>query len=88
MSKPLRDFALFFGAQCLAYGVITWNWRMIAQARYPSIFTSDLLYAAINFSLIQKVAKAESKAAWCGYVLGGAVGSVCAAWITKQVYGQ
>jgi hypothetical protein len=86
--KNLRTFAFFFVVQWLAYGLITWNWRMIAQARYGSIFFSDLLYAAVNFALIQKVAKAESRAAWAGYVLGGAVGSVLSTWLTKQVYGQ
>lgn len=81
-------FAFFFGVQCLAFGLITWNWRMIAQGRYRSIFVSDLFYSAVNFALIQKVARADSEAAWAGYVLGGAVGSVLATWITKKVYGQ
>jgi hypothetical protein len=61
---------------------------MIAQGLYGSIFISDLFYAGVNFALIQKVAKAESRSAWMGYVLGGAVGSVFSTWITKQVYGQ
>lgn len=83
----VRLFAAFFGVQCLSYGMLCWNYRSVAQAWYASIFVSDLACAAITFSLIKHVAGTKSKVAQAGYILGGAVGSVIAVWLTKQVYG-
>ena len=85
--KSCKQFLLFFAVQFLNYGLLCWNYRAIAQARYGNIFASDLCCAAITFSLIKKVAKTESKAAWIGYVLGGAFGSIASVWITKHLYG-
>ena len=85
--KSCKQFLLFFVIQFVYYGVLCWNFRSISQARYGNIFSSDLACAAITFSLIKKVAKTESKAAWCGYVLGGAFGSIVSVWITKHLFG-
>jgi hypothetical protein len=40
------------------------------------------------FFALQFVSSAKGRAALAGYVLGGAVGSVLTAWITKKIYGQ
>lgn len=88
MKSKVKEFLFFFALQCLSYGVITWNYRMVAQARYPSIFASDLLCAALGFTAIKRVADAKSHVALAGYMLGGAVGSVVSAWITRKIYGQ
>ena len=84
----MKRFAFFFAVQCLNYAMLTWNYRVVAQARYVSIFASDLCCAAITFGLIKKIVDERSKSAMAGYVLGGACGSVFAAWITKAIYGQ
>lgn len=86
--KAVRKFGWFFSVQCLSYGMITWNYRVVAQARYGSIFLSDLACAAITFTLIKRIVDEHSKAAMAGYILGGACGSVFAAWVTKAIYGQ
>ena len=83
-----KTFLVFFSIQCVNYGLITWNYRAVAQARFISIFASDLCCAAVSFKLIKRIVKHDSHAAMAGYVLGGAVGSVLSAWITKLVYGQ
>ena len=86
--KNARTFLFFFAVQFVSYGMLCWNYRSIAQARFANIFASDLCCAALGFTLIKKIANTESRVAMAGYVLGGAIGSVCSVWVTKQVYGQ
>ncbi len=83
----MKDLLSFFLLQFLYYFVITWNLRVIAQAHYVSIAISDMGVAAVNFTLVKKVASAETHWARIGYILGGACGSLLATWITKQFYG-
>lgn len=85
---PLQVFCLFFLVQCLSYGMLCWNYRAVAQARFVSIFVSDLACAFIGFSLIKYVAGTKSGVARAGYVLGGAIGSVISVYITKVIFGQ
>lgn len=90
-TKPRSAFVvfwLFFAVQCLSYGMLCWNYRAIAQARFVGIFVSDLFCAFIGFSLIKYVAGTKSHVARAGYVLGGAIGSVISVYITKVVFGQ
>lgn len=81
------EFLRFFALQFLAYFVSCWNLRVIAQAHYGSIVLSDFVVAAVNFSLIREVAKAETLMARAGFVAGGALGSVLATWLTQRLYG-
>jgi len=82
----LATFGLFFAAQFVFYGFITWNYRAVAQASYLHIFISDLFCAFIAFTMIKRVAQNGDLVAMAGYVLGGACGSVVAAWITKRLW--
>lgn len=84
----MKEFARFFAIQFVMYGLITWNYRMVAQANYAGIGLSDGIIAYLNFSVIKKVGEAKSRHAHAGYVLGGIVGSVLAAYLTKLIYGQ
>ena len=86
----LREFALFFGIQFLFYGLLCWNYRAIAQARYASVGLSDLCCAATSFTLIKMIADPDKKSKWAfsGYVLGGACGSLFSVWMSKGVFGQ
>lgn len=86
--SPFRVFVFFFSVQCLSYGMLCWNYRSVAQAWFGSIFVSDLCCAAITFSLIKHVAGTKSKVAQAGYILGGAIGSVIAVWLTRIIYGK
>lgn len=83
----MTTFLKFFLIQCLNYGILCWNFRAVAQARYVHIGLSDLCCAAISFTLIKRVAQTDSRAAMAGYIVGGAVGSVVSVWITKTVWG-
>ncbi len=84
----LRTFSFFFAVQFVSYALITWNYRSIAQGRISAVFASDLCFAAVNFTLIKRVAKAECPWAMAGYVLGGACGSVASVVVTKWAYGS
>lgn len=86
--KHLREFALFFALQSLAYAAMCWNFRAIAQARYGHIFVSDRLCATLGFTLVKRVADAKGKVAMAGYVLGGAAGSLFSVWLTTHVFGR
>lgn len=86
--NKVRTFCFFFSVQFLNYGLLCWNYRAVSQARYGSIFASDLMCAAVSFTLIKRVTEAKSIAAMAGYVLGGACGSLLSVWITRTVYGQ
>src|ERR1041384_4883579 len=81
------EFCKFFLVQCLMYGLMTWNFRSVAQGRYLNIGASDLLVALIGFKLIKGVGEANTNAAWLGYALGGATGSLLATYLTKSVFG-
>ena len=83
----MKELVRFFGLQFVYYFVATWNFRVIAQAHYASILVSDVCLATVSFTLIQRISKSESNTARAGFVLGGASGSLLAAWITKTLYG-
>lgn len=83
-----RTFVLFFSIQFLSYGIVTWNFRAIAQARYLHLFVSDLGCAYLGYTLLKKIQSTESWVAKAGYVLGGACGSVLSTFITKQIFGS
>ena len=83
----MKELGKFFVLQFIYYFVITWNFRVIAQAHYFSIAVSDMCTAAVNFTLIRKIASADSRMARTGYILGGAAGSLLATFITQKLYG-
>jgi hypothetical protein len=83
----MKELANFFFLQFVYYFVITWNFRVIAQGHYLSIAISDMGIAAVNFTLVRKIASAESNMARAGYILGGAAGSLIATYLTKNIYG-
>lgn len=86
-TSVMKEFLRLFALQFVYYFAATWNFRVIAQAHYVSIAISDAGLAAVQFTLIQRIAKAESNLARAGYVLGGVTGSLLATFLTKVVYG-
>jgi len=83
----MKDVYYLFPLQFLNYFVITWNYRVIAQSHYFSIAASDICIAALNFTIIRRVSKADGRLGQIGYALGGALGSLLATWATTKVYG-
>lgn len=82
----MTTFAYFFAVQFVAYGLLCWSYRAIAQANYWHIAMADTMYAALAFTIIKDVAKAESRAAMAGYVMGGLAGSLFSVWLTTKVF--
>jgi hypothetical protein len=76
MKANWRLAAILFVVQVVMYCVITYNWRMIAQARVPEALLSDLIYGAANFFVIRKIAASgDQLVPWAGYTLGGVLGT-------------
>jgi hypothetical protein len=83
----MKDFATFFCCQFLLYFIICWNYRVIAKGWVGQTVVSDLLFAAVNFTVIKKVAAAKGRLAMVGYVCGGAAGSASSVYLTKTLWG-
>lgn len=83
LSDPIK----FFFIQLISYSIIVFNTRMIASANYPLAVASDLVFGAVNFFLIKKIAKSEDKSmsSMMGYSIGGAVGTVIGIYISKVI---
>jgi hypothetical protein len=86
--EAMKRFCLFFAMQFVAYGLVTWNFRAIGKGWIGNVVLSDLLIAAIGFTLISKVAEAKDRAARFGYIAGGAAGSAASVLLTKFLWGS
>lgn len=84
----MKRFALFFALQFTAYALICWNYRAVSRGWVGNVVVSDLLFAALNFTLIKKVADAKDGTAMWGYIAGGAAGSAVSVLLTKYLWGS
>jgi len=84
----MKRFALFFAMQFVGYGLVTWNFRAIGKGWIGNAVMSDLLIAALGFTMISKVAEAKDHPARFGYILGGAAGSAFTILLTRFVWGS
>lgn len=84
----LKLFFMFFFLQAMSYGLICWNYRAVAKGWVGHVVVSDLMFAALNFTLIKKVAEAKGWVAMAGYIAGGAVGSAVSVLFTKALWGS
>ena len=83
-----RDFFLLMGCQFLSYFIYSVNARALAQGRMAWTFFTDLIFAAVNYTIIKQVSESKSNMGRLGYVLGGAWGSLLAILLTKKLFGQ
>ncbi|MGD0869084.1 MAG: hypothetical protein ABSB88_06005 [Bryobacteraceae bacterium] len=86
----MKDFWTFFGIQAVSYGIFCWNARAIAFGWYSNLVVSDLLFAYLSFTVMERIAergKDKSRAAKFGYVMGGATGSLLSVVLTKHFLG-
>lgn len=79
-------FATFFALQFISYLLITVNYRAIAAGKYLWTAVTDLVFAALAFFLIQRVAHASTTEAWAGYTLGGVAGAQVGIWLSKRLW--
>lgn len=89
MKKPVSDFLIMFVVQLVLYMILVINFRAIAQANILWSVASDAIIAAMNFLIIQKIAKSDNS--WVmfgGYTAGSAAGSVAGILLSKLVLGS
>lgn len=85
----LREPAILFGIQVVQYSVVCFSYRALAQANIPVTVGIDLLYAALQFAPIQRVASAAK--GWLSqssYALGSAAGTWLGIVISLRVLGK
>ena len=75
--KQFRMFAILFLVQLFSYGMITYNYRMIAQMKVAEALSSDAMIGSANYFIIRKIARDDNPTflAWLGYMLGGVAGT-------------
>lgn len=83
----LVTIAIFF-AQILNYGILTINFRSVAQGHVKTMVITDMMCASLAFFLIKKISEAAGDALlpFAGYVIGGAVGSVIGLRVSKWLH--
>lgn len=88
LRNSVKRFCIMFAAQFVLYGMLCWNYRAVAKAWIPEVVVSDGLIAAMNFTLIKRMVKDESKSGLAGYVIGGMSGSAVSVALTKYLWGS
>ncbi len=81
---PLKTFCTYAAVQALAYTILVYNLRVIADQKLIAALVSDALYATLNFVLLQKIFKENSGvAAWAGYTAGSVIGTALGMWVGR-----
>lgn len=76
--------------QAAAYALVCWNFRAMAKGFILQTVGSDLLIAALGYTLFEQIVeatKSKDKVIKTGYILGGAAGSVVSILLTKHFLG-
>lgn len=72
----MRQFFYFAGAQSLNYIVLVMNMRAVAHGKIPLALVTDAIYAAVYFTIIEKIAHSKpTKLGRLGYVVGSLIGT-------------
>jgi len=80
MRRAVVTAALMF----IQFGVVTLNFRFIAQGHYIGAVVTDALIATLGWSLLRRVASADTTSERIGYIIGAALGSPLGIWLTKH----
>jgi hypothetical protein len=68
----------------LQMGLITANYRAIAQARYVAAVVTEILTAILAYTLIQEVSASTALLDRIGYVAGATLGAVLGIYLTRH----
>lgn len=83
-----KDALLVCLGQILAYTLICYNIRAVAQADYLGTALSDAIFATVNFLIIRRITKTDDAMhIWCGYVVGSVIGSLLGIYISVKTNG-
>ncbi len=66
--KNFKNFMTFFIIQFTSYALLCVSYRAIVKADYVILGVVDFTIASLNFFQ------------WCGYALGGVIGSLLGTW--------
>jgi hypothetical protein len=78
----MKTFLTYAGTQFLAYSILIFNIRMVAQHKVMLALMTNALYATILFCVIHKISHDKSGIApWAGFV----VGSVMGTWLGMSI---
>lgn len=68
----------------IQFGLVTLNFRYIAQGHYLGAVLTDILIASLGWSLLKRVASADTTSERIGYVIGAALGSPLGIYLTQH----
>jgi hypothetical protein len=84
LSKTKELICILVG-QIVAYSLICYNIRAVAQADYISTAVSDAIFTTVNFLIIRHIAKSEDSIPILAvYVLGSVIGSMIGIYLSVQ----
>jgi len=70
-----RVGAALFWMMFLQWGILTVNFRAVAQGSYFWVGLADILTAALGFTILKKVQEAKTWFEMACYTVGGTLGS-------------
>jgi hypothetical protein len=79
----MRELQIF-GLELIAFLLLTVNFRAIAKGFVKTAVGTDVLIAAVGFTLTKMIADAEGLSEQVAYVLGAAGGSVLGMRLTRR----
>lgn len=81
--NDMNYFLLFIG-QAINFLIAVVNIRAATRGYIKLTMASDFLFSAVNFLLVQHIAKANNWGELLSYATGGAIGSATAILLTRR----
>lgn len=79
----MRNFLSFAILQAVAYFILVANIRALAHLNYPMAAITEVVYLAVQWTVIRRIVVADGWAAKLGYIAGGTAGSLLSMWVTR-----
>lgn len=71
-----------FGIQFAWYFITTLNYRAVSEVHFRDTFITDVFIGILAFLSVRRVVTASTRTEMLAYILGGAIGAVCALWLS------
>lgn len=68
--------------------IVIYSFRGVSESDYFSVFWTDVVYAAMSFTILKKMVEADTRREMAGYVLGLALGSQLAMLAYNHIYDE
>lgn len=83
----MKRFFVMFGVELLVTVIVVMDFRAVAVGSYPWTASVNALFGVVNFTLVQRIAKSDTRGEMAGYTCGCVVGSCLGIFITKHLKG-